>query len=44
MQETIITIFEFAAVSALITGFIYEKKVVEFENRLFAKIRKALSK
>lgn len=44
MQEVIVTIFEFTAVSALITGFVFEKKVVEFENKLFRKIRKALSK
>lgn len=33
------TLFEFAAVVALIVGFINEKKVVAFERRLAAAIR-----
>lgn len=36
----IIRLFEFAAVILLIIGYINEKKVIAFENKLFANLKK----
>ena len=37
------TLLEFAAVVLLIVGFINEKKVIAFENRIFAAIKRKFS-